>query len=202
MEAANRARHPGLVKVFAIGRDARGNVYLSVEFIAGTDLRERLDGKAAADAKTVCATLADVAEAMAALHGQGVVHRDLKPENVMLREDGSPVIVDFGIAHINGIEQKPGSVSRGSPEYFSPQQARGEPPAPADDMFSFGVILWEWLHGQRPNSRNGPSHKTSLFGGPTTPRTPDELAGALTDSKAENRPTADQAARLLRGFAA
>jgi len=201
MEAANRARHPGLVKVFAIGRDARGNVYLAVEFVAGSDLRERLDGKPARDANTACATLADVAEALAALHGQGVVHRDLKPENIMLRPDGSPVIVDFGIAHINGIAQKPGSVSRGSPEYFSPEQARGEPPQPFDDMYSFGIILWEWLHGLRPTSSFGPSHKTSFFGGRTPPKTPDELAGALTDPKGANRPTAEETAKLLRSFA-
>src|SRR6185369_9450202 len=118
-----------------------GNVYLSVEFIEGSDLRERLDGKPARDAKAVCATLADVAETLAALHAHDVVHRDLKPENIMLRPDGTPVIVDFGIAHIKGVEQKPGSVSRGSPEYFSPEQARGEPPQPSDDMFSFGIIL-------------------------------------------------------------
>jgi tetratricopeptide (TPR) repeat protein len=201
LEAANRARHPGLVKVFAIGRDARGNVYLAVEFIAGSDLREKLDGNAVRDVKAVCSTLADIAEALAALHGQGVVHRDLKPENIMLREDGSPVIVDFGIAHINGIAQKPGSVSRGSPEYFSPEQARGETPVPADDMYAFGVILWEWLKGMRPNSRFGPARRGSLFGGHAEAKTPDELAGDLLDPKGANRPTADQAARTLRGFA-
>ncbi|HEX4303203.1 MAG TPA: protein kinase [Rhizomicrobium sp.] len=202
MEAANRARHPGLVRVYAIGRDSRGNVYLSVEFVAGSDLRERLGGKAASDPKPACGTLADVAEALAALHGQGVVHRDLKPENIMLREDGSPVIVDFGIAHINGIVQKPGSVSRGSPEYFSPQQARGEAPAPSDDMYAFGVILWEWLKGQRPNAKFGPARKSSLFGGHAQPKTPDELVADLMDPKAESRPSAETAARLLRGFAA
>ena len=200
MEAANRARHPGLVKVYAIGRDARGNVYLSVEFIAGSDLRERLDGKPARDTTAVLSTMADVADALSALHGQGVVHRDLKPENIMLREDGSPVIVDFGIAHIAGVEQKPGTVSRGSPEYFSPGQARGETPAPADDMYSFGVILWEWLHGQRPGSSAGPERRTSLFGGRSEPKTADELCAALTDPRGANRPSAGQAARLLRSL--
>jgi serine/threonine protein kinase len=198
MEAANRARHPGLVKVYAIGRDARGNVYLSVEFIPGADLREKLDGKPARDAAMVRSTLADAADALAALHAQGVVHRDLKPENIMLRDDGSPVIVDFGIAHINGIAQKPGSVSRGSPEYYSPEQARGEPPTPADDMFSFGVILWEWLHGLRPSASFGPARRTSLFGGRAEPKTADELCAALTDPKGANRPSAEETARLLR----
>lgn len=201
LEAANRARHPGLVKVFAIGRDARGNVYLAVEFIAGSDLREKLDGKPPPDAKPVYATLADIAEALAALHGQGVVHRDLKPENIMLREDSSPVIVDFGIAHIAGLEQKPGTVSRGSPEYFSPQQARGEPSAPPDDMYSFGVIVWEWLKGERPNTQDGPARKSSLFGGHAQPKTPDDLVADLLDARSERRPTAEQAARLLRSFA-
>jgi tetratricopeptide (TPR) repeat protein len=202
MEAANRARHPGLVRVYAIGRDARGNVYLSVEFIAGTDLREKLDGKPAHDPAEVRSTMADVADALAALHGQGVVHRDLKPENIMLREDGSPVLVDFGIAHIAGIAEKPGSVSRGSPGYSSPEQTRGEPPTPADDLYAFGVVLWEWLHGQRPTPADSPPRRSSLFGGRSAPRTADELAAALTAQKGADRPTAEKTARLLRSFAA
>jgi tRNA A-37 threonylcarbamoyl transferase component Bud32/tetratricopeptide (TPR) repeat protein len=202
MEAANRARHPGLVKVFAIGRDTRGNAYLAVEYIAGTALRDRLDGTPARDTKLVCSMLADVAEALAALHAEGVVHRDLKPENIMLRPDGSPVIVDFGIAHIAGAQAKVGAISRGTPEYFSPEQARGEPSTPADDIFSFGVILWEWLNGARPDAAHPPQHKTSLFGGRAAPKSAQELAGTLLDPRAANRPTASEAAALLRSFAA
>ncbi len=202
IEAANRARHPGLVKVYAIGRDARGNVYLAEELIEGQDLREKLDGKPARDPRTVCATLADVAEALSALHAAGVVHRDLKPENIMMRPDGSPVIVDFGIAHITGMAEKPGSVSRGSPEYFSPEQAQGLPPAPSDDMYSFGVIVWEWLKGTRPSAGNAPPRRGSLFGGRSAPKTPDELAAALLDPKAAERPDAGETARLLRSFSA
>jgi tRNA A-37 threonylcarbamoyl transferase component Bud32 len=201
MEAANRAQHPGLVKVYAIGRDARGNAYLAVEFIAGKALRDVLDGKPARDPKIVCSTLADIAEALAALHAHGVVHRDLKPENIMMRADGSPVIVDFGIAHMSGGAQKNGEVSRGTPEYFSPEQARGEPSTPADDMYSFGVIAWEWLSGARPDARS-PARKSSLFGARSAPKSPEELAAALIDPKAANRPGAAETATLLRSFAA
>ncbi len=201
MEAANRAQHPGLVKVYAIGRDTRGNAYLAVEYIAGKSLRDMLDGKPARDPRIVFSTLADIAEALAALHAHGVVHRDLKPENIMMRADGSPVIVDFGIAHMSGGKQKDGEVSRGTPEYFSPEQARGKSSTPADDMYSFGVITWEWLTGARPDAAHGPARKTSLFGGRAAPKTVDELVAALTDPKAANRPTADETARLLRSFA-
>jgi tRNA A-37 threonylcarbamoyl transferase component Bud32 len=199
LEAANRARHPGLVKVFAIGRDTRGNAYLAVEFIAGTSLRNKLDGKPARDPKFVCATLADVAEALAALHAAGVVHRDLKPENIMLRPDGSPVIVDFGIAHIVGRDE---AISRGTPEYFSPQQARGEPSTPDDDMYALGVILSEWLNGARPDAAHHPGHKTSWLGGRVAPQSAPDLAGALLDPRGASRPTAAEAAELLRSFAA
>jgi tRNA A-37 threonylcarbamoyl transferase component Bud32 len=199
MEAANRAQHPGLVKVYAIGRDARGNAYLAVEFIAGKALRDTFDGNPASDPRIVCSTLADIAEALAALHAHGVVHRDLKPENIMMRADGSPVIVDFGIAHMSG--GKTDEISRGTPEYFSPEQARGAPSTPADDMFSFGVIMWEWLSGARPDARS-PARKSSLFGGRGAPRTAEELAAALIDPKAANRPTAAATAALLRGFSA
>jgi serine/threonine-protein kinase len=199
MEAANRAQHPGLVKIFAIGRDARGNAYLAVEFIAGTSLRERFGGKPAHDPKLVCSTLADVAEALTALHAAGVVHRDLKPENIMMRPDGSPVIVDFGIAHIAGTD---GTISRGTPEYFSPEQARGEPSTPADDMYAFGMILFEWLNGSRPDAAHRPEHKSSWLGGRAATKTVQELSGALLDPRAANRPTASEAAALLRSFAA
>jgi tRNA A-37 threonylcarbamoyl transferase component Bud32/tetratricopeptide (TPR) repeat protein len=202
MEAANRAQHPGLVKVFAMGRDARGNAYLAVEFIAGASLRDQLGGKPARDPKLACSTLADVAEALAALHAQGVVHRDLKPENIMIRPDGSPVVVDFGIAHIRGATQKDGTISRGTPGYFSPEQAGGEPSAPADDMYAFGVILFEWLNGARPDAAHMASRKTSLFGGRAAPKTAPELAAALLDPRAASRPTAAEAAALLRSFAA
>ena len=202
IEAANRARHPGLVKVFAIGRDARGNSYLAVEYIAGSSLREMLDGKPARDVKLACSTLADIAEALAALHAQGVVHRDLKPENIMLRADGSPVIVDFGIAHVLGIEFENGAVSRGTKGYFSPQQGRGEAATPSDDMYSFGVIVWEWLSGARPDDSHRPTRKASIFGGHGEPKSAEELAAALTDSNPVVRPTAPEAAALLRGFAA
>jgi tRNA A-37 threonylcarbamoyl transferase component Bud32 len=199
MEAANRAQHPGLVKIFAIGRDALGNAYLAVEFIAGTSLRERFGGKPAHDPKLVCSTLADVAEALTALHAAGVVHRDLKPENIMMRPDGSPVIVDFGIAHIAGTD---GTISRGTPEYFSPEQARGEPSTPADDMYAFGMILFEWLNGSRPDAAHRPEHKSSWLGGRAATKTVQELSGALLDPRAANRPTASEAAALLRSFAA
>jgi tRNA A-37 threonylcarbamoyl transferase component Bud32/Flp pilus assembly protein TadD len=202
IEAANRARHPGLVKVFAIGRDARGNSYLAVEYIAGSSMRERLDGKPARDVKLACSTLADIAEALGALHAQGVVHRDLKPENIMLRVDGSPVIVDFGIAHVLGVESTNGAVSRGTRGYFSPQQGQGKAPMPSDDMFSFGVIVWEWLSGARPDDSSRPTRKASIFGNHGEPRSAEELAAALTDSNPALRPTAPEAAALLRGFAA
>jgi serine/threonine protein kinase len=162
-------------------------------------LRDLLDGKPARDPKLICSTLGDVAEALAALHGAGVVHRDLKPENIMLRPDGSPVIVDFGIAHIAGSGE---TISRGTPEYFSPEQARGEASTPADDMYAFGVTLFEWLNGARPDAAHHPEHKSSWLGGRAAPKTAQELAGTLLDPRAANRPTASEAAALLRGFAA
>ena len=198
IEAANRVRHPGLVRVYAIGRDVRGNVYLADEYIAGQSLRERMDGKPARDRSVVCSTLSDVAEALAALHAVGVVHRDLKPENIMLRADGSPVIIDFGIAHLLGVRLA--DSSRGTPEYFSPQQAKGGNALPADDMYSFGVILSEWLSGARPDHQ--PERKTSWFGAHAASRTVDDFVAALISSKAADRPTAAQAAALLRSFAA
>ena len=97
---------------------------------------------------------------------------------------------------------KDGAISRGTPEYFSPEQARGEPSTPADDLYSFGVSVWEWLNGTRPDAAHGLQRKSSLFGGHAAPKTAQELAAGLLDQRAANRPTAAAAAALLRSFAA
>ncbi len=151
LEAAGRARHPGLVRVLAIGRDAKGNLYLAQELIRGKALRVVMSEGTVHDPKRIAHYLAQVADALAALHAQGVVHRDLKPENVMIREDGRPVLIDFGIAHIAGLAALPGAFPRGTPHYMAPEQAKGEAATPAFDTYALGVIAYEWVHGARPD---------------------------------------------------
>jgi serine/threonine-protein kinase PpkA len=86
------------------------------------------------------------------VHEAGIIHRDLKPPNVMLRDDGSVVLIDFGLARslLSGDSSTRTGVLRGSPYYMSPEQAQGEVLDPRTDLYSLGVILYEMLAGKKP----------------------------------------------------
>ena len=94
-----------------------------------------------------------IASAMAAAHAQGVVHGDLKPGNIMVTEAEVAEIMDFGLARRHAEPRsheggRPAGIS-GTPAYMSPEQARGEPPSPASDVFALGLILYEMVSGQK-----------------------------------------------------
>ena len=91
--------------------------------------------------------LAGVADGLAVLHDQGLVHRDLKPSNVLLADDGTPRLADFGLAATVGTADSPHA---GSPFSMSPQQLDGAPPSPADDLYAFGALAYELLAGYPP----------------------------------------------------
>jgi tetratricopeptide (TPR) repeat protein len=92
-------------------------------------------------------TLAGVADGLAALHARGLVHRDLKATNVLLADDGTPRLSDFGLAAVDGTADAPRG---GSPFSMSPQQLDGAPPSPADDLYAFGALAYELLAGYPP----------------------------------------------------
>jgi tetratricopeptide (TPR) repeat protein len=97
--------------------------------------------------RSLLPVLAGVAEGLAALHARGLVHRDLKPANVLLTADGAPLIADFGLA---AMASDAGAPRGGSPFAMSPQQLDGRPPAPADDVYAFGVLAHELITGYPP----------------------------------------------------
>jgi WD40 repeat protein/sRNA-binding protein len=152
--AAAQLRHPHIVPVYDAGEDG-GRHYIASAFIAGRTL-EAVIGEGPVDPRWAAHTVRDLAEALAYAHEQGIVHRDVKPGNVLVDEKGQAHLTDFGLAHrheAGGRLTGDGAVL-GTPLYMSPEQASGKnaDPAPANDQYSLGVVLYELLCGQTPFS--------------------------------------------------
>jgi predicted Ser/Thr protein kinase len=150
-KAAGNLSHPGLVTVYDAGRDeAEGLCYLAMEYVAGRTLKEALAETGGLPADRVLDVVLQLSQALEHAHDRGVVHRDLKPANILLGEDGSVKIADFGVARMERSDLTRDGASVGSPAYMSPEQVRGQPVDRRSDLFSLGVVLYEMLTGRRP----------------------------------------------------
>ncbi len=148
--AAARLDHPNVVTVYDVGQD--GNLhYIVMEYVEGEDLKSliRRVGRLSVEQAV------DIAYQMAAgvghAHKMGIIHCDIKPQNVLVTSEGMVKVTDFGIARAlseSGLTDP--EVVWGSPTYFSPEQAAGERPVPASDVYSIGVVLYEMLAGVPP----------------------------------------------------
>ena len=177
--AAGRIEHENVAKATDFGRLEDGSLYLVMEYVAGKSLEQLLaEGPLSID--QVLHITAQIAAAMEAAHGAGVVHRDLKPDNVMLVErDGDPLFVkvlDFGIAKVQmGENGPPSQLTRigsvfGTPEYMSPEQAAGLAVDHRTDLYSLGIIVYQMLTGNPPFT--GPDVVALLTAQMTTPPPP------------------------------
>ena len=157
--AAAKLDHRGIVKVVAIG-ESDACPFFAMELIEGISLQAVLHEKGKLDPKHASELALQVADALEHAHAELIVHRDVKPANIMLREDGSAVLSDFGLAHVADLPglTRTGSFA-GTACYMAPEQIRSDIGAisPRTDVFSLGVTLYELLTGRRP------------FGGTTTP---------------------------------
>jgi tetratricopeptide (TPR) repeat protein len=142
LEAA-RSLDPRLVAAAETLEREGNHVYLLREYVPGRDL-STLRGESW---RRIVPAAAQVADALAALHERAIVHRDVKPGNVVLRPDGSATLIDLGAAAYAGSEPANAALSRYN---ASPQQLAGEPPAPADDIYGLGALLYELLSGYPP----------------------------------------------------
>src|SRR5262245_28954265 len=141
--------HPNIVKILDT-IDVDGNQYLVQEYLSGGDLKNRiLEGQLSI--KEVLNIALDLADALTRAHRMNIIHRDLKPANVLLDESGKPHLSDFGIALIGDMERvtEKGSAI-GTADYMSPEMLRAEEVDARTDVWSFGVMLFEMLTGQRP----------------------------------------------------
>ena len=150
-QAAGRLNHPGIVQIYEYGVDA-GVAFIAMEFIRGRELKdffERGERFAVRDAARI---MGEILAALDHAHRHGVTHRDIKPANVIVLEDGAVKVADFGIARIETSELTQAGTVLGTPSYMSPEQFLGAPVDGRSDLFSCGVILYQFLTGERPFS--------------------------------------------------
>jgi DNA-binding NarL/FixJ family response regulator len=148
-EIISSITHRAIAEIYDFGSLPR-HLYLSMEYFPCGDLRDRLRNPLSVDESLYY--LRAIAEALRVIHVFGILHRDLKPANVMLREDNSPVLIDFGLARRSMEQTGTTGVGQvlGSPYYISPEQAQAQRVDARTDLYSLGVMFYEMLTGQRP----------------------------------------------------
>lgn len=212
--AVNQIGHPNIVDIFATGQLDDGRQYLVMERLEGETLADRLERGRMPAAESID-TLIQICAALEAAHERDVIHRDLKPDNVFLATEAGRtrvVLLDFGIAKLvsgAGLEEgltTPGTMV-GTPEYMSPEQARGESVDARTDIYSLGTIAYEMFLEGAPFSgpspmdtiaamlSNPPDMPSAVW--PDIPSSLEKLLLAMIAKQRELRPTLD---RVVRGL--
>lgn len=146
--AVGKLRHPNIVPIFEAGEEG-GDLYLVFEYVPGQNLAEFLSHSGALSAVKAVTILRPILDAVSQAHGRGIIHRDLKPSNILLDENGTPRVMDFGIsARVDGPSDNDGEYS-GTPAYMAPEYVERRENSERSDVFSAGLVLFEMLAGQR-----------------------------------------------------
>jgi serine/threonine-protein kinase len=143
-QSAARLNHPNIITVFDLGED-QGRVYMAMELLEGTDLRELINSRSVTDLAQKLDFMEQVCDGLAYAHGKQIVHRDLKPANIHVQPSGQVKIMDFGLARLGASEMTATGTVMGTPNYMSPEQVRGEKADARSDIFSLGAVFYELL---------------------------------------------------------
>jgi serine/threonine protein kinase len=175
-EIVQRIKHPSVVQLFDLGVSDE-HAWLVMEYFKEGDLRRRM--RAGMRPRPALRTAIAIAHALEAMHGAGVLHRDLKPGNVMLREDGSPALIDFGMSKDTALAQEVTDTGLifGTPHYMSPEQGHGEPIDARSDLYSLGVMVYEMLTREKPFAAENPMAIIYKHRKEPVPRLPEPFAG-------------------------
>ena len=148
-QSAGMLSHPNIVTIYDILEEG-GMAYVFMEFVNGPPLENLLGSKQSPDKTTLLSILRQTAGALDYAHKKGIVHRDIKPANVMIHDDGSAKITDFGVAKIVSQQMTQTGMMMGTPSYMSPEQIQGTEVSGAADQFALAVIAFEMLTGEKP----------------------------------------------------
>ena len=212
-KAASRLAHPNSIQVLDFGEAEDGTLFMAMEHLGGRDLAAVIADAGPMPEERIVRVGAQVLEALGEAHAQGIIHRDLKPENVMVEdrrnEPDHVTVLDFGIAKISDPGAGEGTLTQaglvcGTPQYMSPEQARGRPLDPRSDLYSMGVMLYQMASARLPFEADTPvgfltKHITEppapmrerCPGLAVSPRLEALVARALAKEPAGRPPTAD-----------
>ena len=148
-QAAGRLSHPNIVLIYDCDEDD-GTWFIAMEYVDGRELKDAFAAEERFRPADIERIMTQILAALEYSHRQGVVHRDIKPANIFLLADGTVKVTDFGIAHIESSNLTQVGTVVGTPNYMSPEQIMGLPVDGRSDLFSTGVILYQFLTGERP----------------------------------------------------
>lgn len=149
-------RHENITQVLDLAED-QGRLFMVMEYLPGGDLRHWLKQNGRCSFHQAARILNEVAAALDYAHSQGIVHGDVKPGNILLAEDGSAKLADFGV--LRAVETSGATsadMTRGTPYYISPEQAEGGRPTPRSDQYALGVVAYELFTGKIPFDGDSP----------------------------------------------
>ena len=148
-KAAGKLSHPNIVTIYDVG-EQEGLQYIAMEYLSGYTLESFIKKKKELNYRIVAKIIMQVCAALNYAHQKGIVHRDIKPANIMLLEDFAVKVMDFGIARLQTSSMTQSNVALGTPHYICPEQLEGKPVDRRSDIFSLGVVIYEFLTGEKP----------------------------------------------------
>ena len=155
--AASRLSHPNVVDIYDVG-EYEGMHYIVMEFIRGRTLKELIAQRGALDVDEAIGIMKQLVSAINHAHENNIIHRDIKPQNVLVKDDGTIKITDFGIAVANGSVQLTfNNTVMGSAHYLAPETTQGKEPNEQVDIYSLGIVFYELLTGKVPFTGKTPT---------------------------------------------
>ena len=148
--AASRFVHPNVVDIYDVG-ESDGLHYIVMEYIRGRTLKQLISQRGALDYHEALGIMKQLTSAIVAAHENHIIHRDIKPQNVLIKDDGTAKLTDFGIAIANdSVQLTYNNAVMGSAHYLAPETAQGKEPNPKIDIYSLGIVFYELLTGEVP----------------------------------------------------